>query len=347
MTDANLMIVFQLTIIFLLVVLFVYILYFNRSLKLAKRIGKYSVESLTNDPTSLFDQLHKIHSYLQTSLSKMLLKIKPIEEYSHRYSQYIDYMDKKRPIDFVSNKILISSTLLLLNVVANLLELQVPSILEMIVTVLIGFYILDIYNNINAYVRRKKIERDLLNTIIMLNNAFKSGRSTMQAIEIVKNGSEGPIKAEFAKMYKEICYGLSLETVFMRFANRVNIEEISYITSSLTILNKAGGNIVKVFTSIERSLFSKQKLELEMRALTASARVMSKILLFLPFIFAGIILLLNPTYFDSFFDNFIGLSIFSLIIVFYCLYAVLVRRLMRVRLWYDEDKKKYYWYNLP
>ena len=82
----------------------------------------------------------------------------------------------------------------------------------------------------------------------------------MQAIETVKNELEGPIALEFQKISLDISYGLSLDTVFNRFYNRVQVEDAKYIASSLTLLNKTGGNIVKVFSMIEKSFFDKKKL---------------------------------------------------------------------------------------
>lgn len=332
MSLSDSILILQFAIILVLLVFVFYIIRFNISLKLSRRISKYSIDSLSDDQTSLFDTVFILYKKIIEELSNSLLKIKSVESYSHKYDKYIDYMDDKKPIDFVSNKVLTSFIFLMINMFANILELTYPSLFEIIATLVIGYFIPDIYNKYQNYMRRRRIERDLLNAIIMLNNAFKSGRSTMQAIEIVKNELDGPIREEFAKMHREISYGLSLESVFQRFADRVKVEEISYITSSLTILNRTGGNIVKVFSSIERSLFSKRKLESELRALTSSSRTMSKILLFLPFIFAGIIVLLNPTYFDSLFDNFIGLTVFFIIVMFYVLYAVLVQKVMKVRM---------------
>lgn len=326
------MLIMQAIIIFVLLVFFIYLVKFNISLKLTKRIGKYSIEPLTDDQSSLFDRIAILYNKASDSISASIIKSKTLVKYSNRYIKDIDYLDSKKPIDFVSNKILFAVLFLLINILANILEMKFPGIFEIIVVMLIGFYVPDLYNIYSYRLRRKKIEAELLNAIIMLNNAFKSGRSTMQAIEIVKNELSGPIKEEFTKMHIEICYGLSLETVFQRFADRVKIEEINYITSSLTILNRTGGNIVKVFSSIERSMFSKRKLQAELKGLTSSSRAMSKILLALPFAFSGIILLLNPTYFNPFFDNLVGLGIFFTLLVFYCIYAFCVQKVMKVRL---------------
>lgn len=58
----------------------------------------------------------------------------------------------------------------------------------------------------------------------------------------------------------EINVGLSIDIVFKRFAERIKLEEATYLTAALTILNKTGGNIIKVFSSIEKTLFNKKNL---------------------------------------------------------------------------------------
>ena len=92
-----------------------------------------------------------------------------------------------------------------------------------------------------------------------MSNAFKSGRSIVQAIELVILESDGRIKEEFKKIKVDLNYGLDYDVVFNRFAKRLNIEEAYYMSTSLIILNKTGGNIVEVFSSIERTLFDKKK----------------------------------------------------------------------------------------
>jgi tight adherence protein B len=332
MSSANLIFITQIMIILSLLLTIIYIIRFDRRFKLVKRISKYSVSPLTNNQVSFIDKVCNIYKLVHNDLSKILSKSKLVKVYSNRYSKYIDYLDEKKLIDFVANKILIIILFLIITLISDALKLKMPSISELVVVTAIGFYVPDIYNTINFHMRRKKIEHDLLNIIIMLNNAFKSGHSTMQAIEIVMNEAEGPMKDELTKMHTEISYGLTIENVFERFSKRVDIEEIKYITSSLAILNRTGGNIVKVFSSIERSLFSKRRLETELKSLTSSSRAMSKILLFLPFIFISVILLLNPDYFNSFFDNAVGLTILFTMISFYILYAILVQKVMKVRM---------------
>lgn len=325
--------IIQTIIMIILVAIIFYLIMYNKSLKLERRISKYSIESIKDDSISFFDLISSSYKELLNKTSNLLVKSVFLKKYSFKYNKYITYENDKdtTAMDFVSNKLYIMLALFLIVLFARIIEGRLMSLLDILISLLLGFFLLDIYLKFYDYVKKKKIEQDLLNAIIIMNNAFRSGMSTMQAIEIVSKELKGPIAQEFKKMHLEISYGLSLDVVFDRFSKRVESEEVSYITSSLSILNKTGGNIIKVFSSIEKMLFSKRKLRSEMKSLTSSSRMISKILLIMPFIFVVIISILNPSYFAPLITTTIGRLILFMIILVYSLYAFIVNRIMKVR----------------
>ena len=328
----NVFIVQTIVMVILAFVIF-YLIIYNKSLRLEKRISKYSIDSIKDDSISLFDLLSNEYSKLVMKLSRILKKSIFLNKYSLRYNKYITYENEKNTVamDFVSNKVFICLLFVFIIFFARIIEGVFPSYIDILVSALLGFFLIDMYFKIYDYVKKKQIEQDLLNAIIIMNNAFRSGRSTMQAIEIVAHELKGPIKQEFKKMHLEISYGLSLDVVFERFSKRVDSEEVNYITSSLSILNKTGGNIIKVFSSIEKMLFNKQKLKQEMKSLTSSANMISKILLIMPFVFVAIITLLNPSYFMSLINTSLGNVLLFVIVLIYGLYAFIVNKIMKVR----------------
>lgn len=328
----NVFIVQTIVMVILAFVIF-YLIIYNKSLRLEKRISKYSIDSIKDDSISLFDLLSNEYSKLVMKLSRVLKKSVFLNKYSLRYNKYITYENEKNTVamDFVSNKVFICLLFVFIIFFARIIEGVFPSYIDILVSALLGFFSIDIYFKIYDYVKKKQIEQDLLNAIIIMNNAFRSGRSTMQAIEIVAHELKGPIKQEFKKMHLEISYGLSLDVVFERFSKRVDSEEVNYITSSLSILNKTGGNIIKVFSSIEKMLFNKQKLKQEMKSLTSSANMISKILLVMPFVFVAIITLLNASYFMSLINTSLGNVLLFVIVLIYGLYAFIVNKIMKVR----------------
>ena len=324
----------QLIVMLLLIGVIIYLLVYNKSLKLEKRIGKYSIDSIKSNDKSFFDVIFEFYNILIKKMSKRLNKSKAMRDYANKYNKYISYYDKKNitNMDYVSNKIYISLAFVLIVFLAGIISGKLPSILSVLTALLLGFFVIDIYFKFFDMIKKRLVEQELLNAIIIMNNAFRSGRSTMQAIEIVSKELKGPIKQEFKKMHLEISYGLSLDVVFDRFSKRVESDEVSYITSSLSILNKTGGNIINVFSSIEKMLFDKRKLKQEMKALTSSSTMISRILLIMPFIFIALITLLNRSYFVPLFTTTIGNIILVITILVYLLYAFIVRKIMKVRI---------------
>ena len=130
----------------------------------------------------------------------------------------------------------------------------------------------------------------------------------------------------------DITYGLSLEVVFKRFYERVKLEDAKYITTSLTLLNKTGGDIVKVFSRLEKSILDKKNLKNELASLTSSSRFVFRFLVFLPFVFVFIIFALSPTYFTPLFTSFLGIIVLLFICILYILYIVVIRKVLEVKL---------------
>ena len=165
-----------------------------------------------------------------------------------------------------------------------------------------------------------------------MNNAFGSGKNIMQAIQIVKTELDGPIQDEFEKIYLDISYGLTLDIVFKRFYERVKVEDAKYITSSLTLLNKTGGDIVKVFSRLEKSILDKKNLRNELHSLTSSSRFVFRFLTVLPFAFVLIIFILNPSYFTPLFTSSLGIMVLVFMAILYILYIIIIRRVLEVKI---------------
>lgn len=327
--------ILQLILIFVLVFIITIILKFNRASRLEKRIGRYSIESIKSNNESIFDILNnKINNSIK-SISVVLNKSTFLKNYSKRYDKHILYSDKNRikSIDYISIKILLITLILLMSIFSNIIKYKPFSFGQFFISVIVGFILPDIFLYLKEYNRKKQIDEDILKAVIIMNSAFKSGRTTVQAIEIVKNELTGPIGDEFKKMYIDISFGLSLDVVFDRFSKRINTDDAKYITASLTVLNKTGGDIVKVFSSIERSFFTRRKLKNELKTLTSSSNLMFKFLIAVPFIIFLLIFVLNPTYFLPLYKTKPGIILSIIIIVIFSLYVYFVKRAMKIKVW--------------
>lgn len=317
-----------------LILIILYLLRQRRVIRLEKRFENFSLISTKDIEKSLFDVLMSIlWSFIQ-KISNILGKSALLKKYSVRYEKYIKFEEKDRVngIDYVTIKFLIADLFLIFNILSMMFQVVNISFMSLLITFFLGFFLPDIFLQLDYQKKRKKIEEDLLKAIIMMNNSFKSGRNIMQAVSIVKEELDGPISDEFKKIYLDMTYGLSIEVVFERFYNRVKLDDAKYITSSLTLLNKTGGNIVKVFGTIEKSFFEKKKLKQEMQSLTSASVFVYRVLCFLPFLFITVIYLLNPNYFLPVFNTSVGHVLLILTILLYVLYIFVIKKVLEVKI---------------
>ena len=251
-----------------------------------------------------------------------------------RYNKYLCVSDLnvKNGLTLVANKFLFAIFFTIIVAFSKAMLNDVLRIEEAFLMFIIGFYILDIKYMLKYNAYKETLENDLLQSVVIMNNCFKTGMSITQAIETVGNEMNSVIGLEFRQMYSEIKFGLSIEEVFRRFSERIGLKEASYMSASLTILNKTGGNIVKIFDAIEKTLFNKRKIKNEYKALTGSPKLISNFLFALPLIFVLLIFFISPTYFNVFFTNILGIILFIIVVILYIAYIFIVRKIFKIRM---------------
>lgn len=322
----------QVSILLITLVLISLLIKYIKSIKYEKRFSKYTINSSKNKSISLFDNLYKLYNSLILKFSKLLESSVLINNTKKRYEKYVDSLNLGSTTNIIAKKILMGILFVIISFIIKLIESMMPKAYEIIIPFILGYYTLDLVYFIKYIRYRKKIESDIVDAITIMNNAFKSGRSIIQAIDLVSRELIGPISNEFKKISLELSLGLDVDVAFKRFAERVNVEEAIYLTSSLSILNKTGGNIIKVFDCIEKTLYSKKKLKEELKSLTSSSKLIMYVLVFVPLIFTAFIALINKEYFNPLFNNPLGVALLILILIIYIAYIIIVRKIMKVRM---------------
>ncbi|MEG1313815.1 MAG: hypothetical protein RSD40_05825, partial [Bacilli bacterium] len=203
----------QLIIIFSLLFVIIFLLKYYSALQLEKRISKYTVDKENKKDLSFFDKYHQIYLKCEHKLALLLAKLYIFNTYSKKYDQYVDKSKDTRQygMDFIAMKVVYGFIVLIIVIVSDVLQYKSITFFQIIYSLLIGFFVPDIYLKSLELYRKKRIENDLLRAITMMNNAFQSGKSTMQALSLVSKELDGPLQEEFKKMCIDLSYGLSLE----------------------------------------------------------------------------------------------------------------------------------------
>ena len=309
--------------------LFVRIFY---QVKNIKRIEDFSISKNNINENSIYDKLYKFFIKLLKKISKYTKKSYFLSNYAKKLDKYLIYNKNKNITsnDFISLKIVYMLFVLILYFITCIIRIVNVNLFVSLLICILSFFIIDIIIYIVYKNKRNTIESGLLQAVVIMNSAFKSGKNIYQAINIVRTSLSSPIKEEFDIIAKDLNYGLDLTTVFSRFYDRVKVDEIKYITSSLSLLNKTGGNIVSVFNMIEKHFYDKLKIKNELSSLTSSSKMLYRILTLVPFIFVIVIVTLNPTYFNPLITTKIGLVLDIIMLLIYVIYIIIIKKVLKV-----------------
>ena len=326
----SILLIIRLCILILVIVLIDYLYRFSKAIRIERRLARYSVGAIDDD-NSLGDIIKSRYNRFIKKSRKKFKGNNVLSNKAEKYNKYIMTGDKAEVIDFIITKLIIGICFVVLVALSGVIKGRIISFISLVISFVIGYYFYDIYLILYNRRRKKKIKNDMLRAVIIMGNAFKAGKSTLQAVEIASLELPNPISIEFKKIYQDLSFGISSDVAFSRFARRVNLEEARYISSSLTILNKTGGNIIAVFASIEKTLFEKKKLEEDLKNSTSASNLVVKVLTVIPIFFVMIVYLLSPTYFNPLFETTLGLMLLALILVMFIVYTYLLNRIMKVK----------------
>ena len=306
-----------------------------QGVKYDRRISRYSLKSTdSKDSTSLLDIIYVQYQNFIKKFSEVIKKSQVLTKYSKRYIKYSEafLLDDIDGTKFMARKFVIGFIFIVVAILFKLFRFDLLRGYQMIIPFILGFYTLNLIYINKYYMYRRKIENDLVEAIVVMNNAFKAGMTITQAVNLVVKELDGPISREFDKISMELSFGIDVEIAFARFRDRIKVDEAVYLTSSLAVLSKTGGNIVKVFDSIEKTLMNKRKLQNELKSLTSSSRFIMYVLICVPVAFTLLIAMINKDYFKPLIENPLGFIIIGISLIIYITYIYVVRKVMKVRI---------------
>lgn len=315
-------------ILFILVLIYIiyYVFKVNKTIRLNNKISKFTINNKSKS-ISLGDHFFNIYLKFKNIIILVLKKSVYFKKKAIKYNKY-SYKDNNG-LMVIATKFCISFLAGILYTLYSLFENNF-NVMFLLLIMILSYYAYNILLNYEYRKRTRLIEQDLLKAVVIMNNAFKSGYNITQAVDMVVKDLIGPIKEEFSKISYDLEYGLDLKDVFDRFYDRAKVEDIKYITSTLSLLNITGGNLVGVFTNIENSFTNNKRLKVELNSMTASSKLVYYCLLTMPVLLTIILLIISPDYFAPLLSTVIGYIIILLIIILYISYILIIKRILRI-----------------
>ena len=175
-----------------------------------------------------------------------------------------------------------------------------------------GFISVPIALNIVKKRRADKFKEQLVDALITLTNALRSGFSLPKAFNLIAHDMPRPICQEFSILVQELRLGIETEEGLRNMLSRMPSEDLDLIVTSVAISNSVGGNLAEVFDKIGETIRERRRIEGRIDSLTAQGKMQGLVVSLLPIVVGLAINWLAPEIFEPMLTTWAGWGIIAL-----------------------------------
>ncbi len=163
--------------------------------------------------------------------------------------------------------------------------------------------------------RGVKVDKQLMDALILLSNSLKSGLDIVQGFELVSKDLAPPISDEFGLVIKNYQLGTAFEQSLRGMQERVASRMLAYMIKAIILQRQVGGNLTKIFARIVENIREESKLDDKIKSLTAQQKIQSIVVGIMPWIMVGMMFVFQPQTMIKFYTHPVGIAviIFALI----------------------------------
>jgi len=144
--------------------------------------------------------------------------------------------------------------------------------------------------------RMKAFLNEFPNALDIMVRSIKSGLPLNDAIRMIANEGQEPVRTEFRRVVEAQQVGLNVPDACARLHSRVPLSEANFFAIVIAIQAQAGGNLSEALGNLSRVLRDRKKMKAKVNALSMEAKASAVIIGALPFIVAFLVYLTSPDY---------------------------------------------------
>lgn len=163
----------------------------------------------------------------------------------------------------------------------------------------VAFLLPNLFLTNSIFARQRKFQNQLVDVLVLITGAVRSGYSLLQSLDVVVNEMSAPASEEFSRVLREIQFGLPLRQAFENLAKRMQSDDLHLVVTAIIINSQVGGNLTTMLLAVTNTIRDRVQLLGEVRSLTSYATYTGYMLTAMPFITALVIFLISPDYFSE------------------------------------------------
>jgi tight adherence protein B len=196
----------------------------------------------------------------------------------------------------------------------------------------IGFGFLPIvYIRFRRLRRMKAFIQQLPFALDLIKSSLEAGHSLNRGLQVVVQEFSDPLGSEFRTVLEQTRIGLPLPRALEDMLKRVPEDDLRLMVVAVKVQTDVGSSLASIIGRLSEIVRTRQRLRLQIRALTAQSRMGGMIVGSLPIVVLGAFSLVQPGYAQVLFTDPTGLKILKTAIVLDGLAFLTIRRLLKLK----------------
>lgn len=210
---------------------------------------------------------------------------------------YTAWMVKELEKQFITISPIKCKIYIILSVISTgvISYLIIHTLLIAIPLAVLGWFVPRKIVNSMAKKRKQRFDEQLVDALVLLSNALRSGLSLLQGVRIVVREMDPPISQEFNLVLREQKFSALLDDALLNLSKRMQSKDLDIVVTSILTLRETGGNLSETFDNVTYTIRERKKVEGKIVSLTTMGFTQGMVACLLPFAFIFLMSIVHPT----------------------------------------------------
>jgi tight adherence protein B len=164
----------------------------------------------------------------------------------------------------------------------------------------------------------------------LIKSSLEAGHSLQRALQVLVSEFADPLGGEFRTVLEQNRIGLPLPRALEDMLKRVPEDDLRLLVVAVRVQTEVGSSLAQIVGRLSEIVRIRQRLRMQIRALTAQSRMGGMVVGILPIIVLTIFSVVQPGYTDKLFHDPTGQKILKFAIGSDLLALITIRRLLKV-----------------
>ncbi len=182
--------------------------------------------------------------------------------------------------------------------------------------------------------RRRRLRRFVLQlpfALDLIRSSLEAGHSLLRGLQVVVTEFQDPMSTELRSVIEQSRLGLPIPRALEEMLKRVPVEDLRLFVVAVRVQAEVGSSLAQIISRLADIVRTRQRVQDQVRALTAQSRMSGWVVGCLPIIILGAFSVIQPSYTHVLFNDPAGIRILKIAAVLDILAFATIRKLLKVK----------------